>query len=262
MATTKAPTKEEVTIIEMERGRMDFRVLGTSPLICNRMSQKALHELLLPKGRKNAAEKASSLKHDPVKEFRDSPYILTDDTAPTYLAVLPTMFKAAMLTAALDMPGTKKTQMGRLLQVDWPMQPVFGLPKLFMSVVRSADMNKTPDIRTRAIIPHWACYFSVEYTKPLIKEQSVANLLAAAGMTSGIGDWRQEKGSGSFGGFTLVGEDNEDFKRIIKTGGRQAQLEAMVNADPYDRESAEMLTWFSTEAKKRGFKATKSSSMI
>lgn len=254
MATRKAETSSEIQVIEVVKGQIDFCILGTSPLIMNRMSQKVWHELLAPKGKKNAAEKASSLKHDPIKEFRDSPYIIENKAAPSLLGILPTAFKGAMLTAALDMPGTKRTQMGRLLTVDWDMQPVYGIPKVFMSITRSADMNKTPDVRTRAILPEWACKLTVTFNKPILREQSVANLLAAAGMQSGVGDWRQEKGSGSFGAFKLVSNDDKDFLRITKTMGREVQQEALDNPIAYNAETEEMLAWFDVEIKRRGFK--------
>lgn len=254
MATRKAETSSEIQVIEVVKGQIDFCILGTSPLIMNRMSQKVWHELLAPKGKKNAAEKASSLKHDPIKEFRDSPYIIENKAAPSLLGILPTAFKGAMLTAALDMPGTKRTQMGRLLTVDWDMQPVYGVPKVFMSITRSADMNKTPDVRTRAILPEWACRLTVTFNKPILREQSVANLLAAAGMQSGVGDWRQEKGSGSFGAFKLVSNDDKDFLRIVKTMGREVQQEALDNPIAYNAETEEMLAWFDVEIKRRGFK--------
>ena len=254
MATRKAETSSEIQVIEVVKGQIDFCILGTSPLIMNRMSQKVWHELLAPKGKKNAAEKASSLKHDPIQEFRNSPYIIENKAAPSLLGILPTAFKGAMLTAALDMPGTKRTQMGRLLTVDWDMQPVYGVPRVFMSITRSADMNKTPDVRTRAILPEWACKLTVTFNKPILREQSVANLLAAAGMQSGVGDWRQEKGSGSFGAFKLVSNDDKDFLRIVKTMGRTAQQEALDNPIAYNAETEEMLAWFDVEIKRRGFK--------
>lgn len=250
---TKPVVESEISITEVVEGQMDFCILGTSPLICNRMAQKAWFELLAPK-KKTAADKAANMKHDPLGEFRASPYRMANEDAPTVLAVLPTMFKKAMGTAALDMPGTKKAQIGRLVSVDWDAMSVWGVPHVFMAITRSADINKTPDVRTRAILPEWACRLSVRFQKPILREQSVANLLAAAGRLSGVGDWRQEKGSGSYGAFKLVSADDKDFLRIIKTGGRNAQQEALDNPIPYNDETSEMLAWFEVELKRRGFK--------
>lgn len=254
MATKTATNSEAVTIIEVEKATMDFHILGTSPIILNRMSQKAMHELLMPKGRKTAADKASSLKHNPAQEFRDSPYVIRDEKSPAMLGVLATSFKRAMGTAALDMPGAKKAQILRLIYVEGELIPIYGTPRLFMAVTRSADINKTPDVRTRAILPEWACKVSVTFTRPLMRETAIANLLAAAGINSGIGDWRQEKGSGSYGAFKIVSPYDKDYQRIIKTQGRAAQQEALDNPVAYDDETSEMLAWFDVEVSRRGFK--------
>ena len=250
---TKPVVESEISINEVVEGKMDFCILGTSPLICNRMAQKAWFDLVARK-KNTAADKAANMKHDPLGEFRATRYRMANEDAPTVLAVLPTMFKKAMGTAALDMPGTKKAQIGRLVSVDWDAMPVWGVPNVFMAITRSADINKTPDVRTRAILPEWACRLSVRFQKPILREQSVANLLAAAGRLSGVGDWRQEKGSGSYGAFKLVSADDKDFLRVIKTGGRNAQQEALDNPIPYNDETSEMLAWFEVELKRRGFK--------
>ena len=244
----------EIIIFEQARGKMEFCVLGTTPLIHNRMSQKVMQELLFPKGRKNAAEKAVSLKHNPMEEFRNSPYTINDDKANTLISILPTAFKGTMMTAALDMPGVAKTQIKKHVYVEGQYVEIYGIPQVMCAVTRSADINRTPDIRTRAVMPEWACRLTVEFTMPLLKEQSVANLLAAGGIVSGVGDWRQEKGSGNFGCFKLVGADDPDFLRITSTMGRKAQIDAMADPQYYDNETEELLSWYDSEFKRRGFK--------
>ena len=244
----------EIIIFEQTRGKIEFCVLGTTPLIHNRMSQKVLQELLFPKGRKNAAEKAVTMKHNPMEEFRNSPYIINDDNANTLVSILPTAFKGTMMTAALDMPGVARTQIKKHVYVEGQHIEIYGIPQVMCAVTRSADINRTPDVRTRAIMPEWACRLTIEFTMPLLKDQSVANLLAAGGMVSGVGDWRQEKGSGNFGCFKLVSADDPDFVRITKTMGRKAQIKALEKPECYDEETEELLSWFEAETKRRGFK--------
>jgi hypothetical protein len=255
MATAKkAADSGEISVVTLVEGEMHFCILGTSPLVFNRLSEKAKRELLFPQ-KKTTASKAATMKHDPVAEFRASPYRMLDPEAPTLLAVLPTMFKQAMGTAALCTPGAKRTDIDRLVRVNWENLPCFGIPKLFCAITRSADMNRTPDVRTRAILPEWACKFSVRFEKPLLREQTIADLLSAAGRVAGICDWRQEKGSGSFGSFKLVSESDKDFQRIL-TYGRDAQADALENWVAYDQDTAELLTWFNVEASKAGHKVT------
>lgn len=257
MATAKKPADAgtaEIQIQELHTGRIEFCVLGTTPLICNRMSQKAWHELLAPAGRKSASAKASSMKHDPVAEFRASPYVLKFPTDPTRIAIAGNSFKRSMSFAALRMDGVTKTEIDQLIYMPGSYTPIFGIPKLFMAITRSADIKKTPDVRTRAIIPEWAARLSITFVKPQLREQGVANLLAAAGIICGVSDWRQQKGSGSYGSFKLVGPDDPDFVRITSTMGREAQDEALELAEPYDDEASEMLAWYDVEVKRRGFK--------
>jgi hypothetical protein len=79
-------------------------------------------------------------------------------------------------------------------------------------------------------------------------------LLAAAGLTIGVGDWRPEKGSGNYGQFEIVSKDDPRYARIVKTGGRQAQIDGFENPDGYDEETAELLSWFDDERAKRQLK--------
>lgn len=248
------PSKKETTIdvVEFNTGRIDFCLLGRTPIILNRMSEKAKHELLFPKGRKTTAERAQSLKHNPYEEFRNAPYINPDEDGPTLLCHLATSVKAAMRGAGVDVPGATKAQIGRLLWVEGEKIALYGVPRLFMSVTRSADINRTPDVRTRVIVPHWACRVSISFMKPVLNEKSIGSLLAAAGLTQGVGDWRPEKGSGNYGQFTMVTEGDESYQQIIANGGRKAQQEAMDNPVPYDQETEDLLAWFSSEADRRG----------
>lgn len=253
MAARKNTPDSEITdILKVTTGSFDCCLVGTSPLVLNRMSEKAKHELLMPKGRKNATERALSLKHIPIDEYRASAYTLKD--GPALLALMSTAFKGALRSAALDMPGAKKAQIGRLTYIEGDMVGIYGVPKLFMAIVRSADMNKTPDVRTRAIVPAWACALRVTFVQPLIRAQAVANLLAAAGITIGVGDGRPEKGAMSYGQFRIADKDDAEFRRIVKEGGRKAQQAGLDAPVCYDDETTELLSWFDDERAKRQLK--------
>jgi hypothetical protein len=244
-----------IEVLEIDRGLVDFYILGETPLIFNRMTEKVKLILGLGAQKKTASERASVLKHVPIEEYRLSPYTNRDDAAPTLCQHLSAAFKGAMKNAALDMPGVNKSQISRLTWVEGERIDIYGVPQLMMSVTRSADINKTPDIRTRAVIPKWACKISVSFVKPNLRAVSVQNLMASAGIMQGIGDWRTGKGSGTFGQFRIVGKDNAEHKHILKHGGRKVQAAALETPDFYDQESKELFDMMSVEAKRRGFKA-------
>jgi hypothetical protein len=257
MAKRKTQDTGVIDINPIEMTQLGLWVVGTTPFICNRQSEKVKRELLMPKGRKTAADKAQSLKHDPLEEYRASPYILPNEDAPTLLAALATSFKKSMMSAALDVPGAKKAQIGRLLRVEGERLPLYGNPHLFMSTTRSADIAKTPDVRTRGIVTPWAVPLTITFPRAAIKEKAVVNLLAAAGMFAGVGDWRTEKGSGNYGSFRVANQQDKELKQIVKDGGRKVQVAAMADAPCYDDETANLLTWFQQELVERGFTLAK-----
>lgn len=253
MAAKAKQQTEEIDVLEISQGRIECCILGRTPLILNRMSEKARHELLLPRGRKTAADKAAGLKHHPLEEYRASPYRAQGEAVPTRLLLPATAFKAALRDVALDMPGATKSQLGRLTYVEGDYVPIYGVPRLAMHITRSADMNRTPDVRTRAILPRWGCRVAVVYVRPILREKTVVDLLAAAGLMRGVGDWRPEKGSGNHGQFELVSEDDPRYLEVLRQG-RAAQDAALEEPEAYDAESAELYTWFLDETQRRGIR--------
>lgn len=245
----KGKVNTEIDILELEKGRIECAVKGKTPLLCNAMSNKVINELLLPGEKKNRAERAASLKHIPREEFRSSMY--KTDEGPTLIYAPAEWFKAAISNAALDLPGPTKAQISRLVWVEGTKVPIYGVPLLHMGVTRCKDMNRTPDVRTRAILPEWACFLTITFFKPMLKRDPVVNLLAAAGSITGVGDYRPQKGKGNFGQFELAEDD--DFKRIVTEQGREAQEKAMAEPVCYDNEAETILAWWDSEVKRRGF---------
>lgn len=251
---TKQPASNVIHIEPIQTETVMLAVRGEAPLIINRLAEKARQELLMPKGRKTTAERAASLKHNPHEEFRASPYIVEDEDAETYLAITSASFKKAMMGAALRIPGAKKTEIAQLVRVDGLLTGIYGIPEIYSAITRSADINRTPDVRTRAIIPEWAAVVSITYTVPILNKTSVVNLLAAAGQVNGVGDWRIEKG-GWCGAFRVTDPTDEGFQRIVGAGGRPQQIAAMESPNAYNGETAELLAWFDSELEVRGKKA-------
>lgn len=252
MATKKKET-QSVEVMRVEQEAITFCILGTSPFVCNAMSAKVQHDLLLPPRKKSRQEKESTLKHEPLDEYRRSAYRSVGDDADTRIEFPAAGFKRAMASAALELPGVNKSQIGRLCWAEGHMVPIFGVPQLWMAVTRSADIKRTPDVRTRAIIPEWAAQVTVSFVTPNLRRQPVVNLMASAGVFIGVGDGRPERGALSFGRFEVVSEDDERYQRIIKAGGREAQDAAFENPTAFDRETEELLEWWQAEVRRRGF---------
>ena len=251
-AATEQEQIEEISILRVERGYATFHLLGTTPLIYHRMGEKAKRVLLLPGGRKTEAEKAATLKHNPLEEYRSSVYRAKKDIAGETALVFPGgAFHKATSDAALDLPGVNKSKIGRLTGVQEFDVNIYGIPAMYMHEVRNSDINHTPDIRTRAILERWACRITVWFSRPLLRQTAIIDLMAAAGIYIGIGDWRQQKGSRQHGLWNIVDADDKEFLSLVKHCGRAAQLEALENPSMYDDETAALYAWYTEEAARR-----------
>ena len=242
-----------IDVVRVTEEAMTFCVVGMSPFVCNTMSAKVKGQLLLPPRRKSKSERESTLKHDPMREFVDSAMRSRGDEAETRILFPAAGFKRSMATAALEIPGVNKTQINRLCWSEGHAVSIYGVPELWMTVVRSADMARTPDVRTRAIVPEWASRVTMRYVTPNLNRQSVGNLFSSAGVFIGVGDGRPEKGALSFGRFEIVSEDDERYQRIVQSGGREAQDAAFAEPTCFDQETEELLEWWNAEVKRRGF---------
>ena len=162
--------------------------------------------------------------------------------------------KGAMATAALETAGVNKTSVNRLIFLPQQKVSIWGTPKLFMDVVRSADMNKTPDIRTRAIVNQWCAEVDIAFVTPTLSQHSVIALLANAGMICGIGDNRQEKGKGNYGSWFVDWEENGQFNDTwnkLQKEGRKVQEKAMEKIIINDDETQELYDFYQEEVIRR-----------
>lgn len=241
----------ELVIHQLGRKIMTVTIIGTTPLIMNSMSAKAQRSLLLGGQRKTAAEKAA-VKHHPTQEFRSSIYKYSDAEGDDTRVYMPGgAIKAAMCTAALETAGATKTGIKRLVAVPAERVDIYGVPELRCDVVRSADINKTPDIRTRAIFPQWCATFDVAWIEPNLHEGSVLNLIWNAGQLVGIGDFRSEKGAGTFGAFEVVMDDDPRVRDLMQNAGRKAQDAAIASPSIHNAETQELFDMYVDEMARR-----------
>jgi hypothetical protein len=257
----KAASEKAVQILEIKQDERTFHLLGTSPLIMHRFSQKAWQELLFPSEDLNKAARQQVLKHDPQAEFRGAFYRNRDENRKAMFHLPNGMLHGALAQAAIDIPGAAKAQITRLTRVTDLNIDLYGTPQIFSAMVRNSGMTRTPDVRTRPIFPEWACSLTIRWVRGLISERDIFALLQGAGVIVGIGDWRGERG-GPFGAFEVVyGRENganaamleqwEKYQRIVKLQGRKAQEEAYRNPDFYDEDTTDILSWFEAEIQRR-----------
>jgi len=247
MAVKKAETGLQIDALK--QGRVTLRMIGTTPLYYNAMSLKVKHTLQAGGAKKTAAEKRD-IKHDPEQEFRESVY--RQATGDTLLCFPAPGVKAAMATAALETAGVTKSSVNRLIFLPQQKINIWGTPLLKCDVVRSADINKTPDVRTRAFLPRWCAEVQVAFVTPTLSVRSIVSLLANAGVIVGIGDFRQEKGKGSYGTFRVImeGDTDSEWDEIVAEG-RQAQELALADPVCADEETEDLMGMYQAEVARR-----------
>jgi len=249
------PVKTQNTTMEihaLKQGRIKLRMIGQTPMYFNSMGAKAWRDLLVGGGKKTAAQK-KDIKHNPEQEFRDSIY--KKSQGDTYLCFPAAGVKGAMSTAALETAGITKSSVQRLIFLPESHIQIWGKPYMKMDIVRSADMNKTPDVRTRAFLPNWCAEVEIRFVTPTLSSHSIVSLLQNAGQIVGIGDFRQEKGRGGYGTFSVSGaEDMGDMKAIwdeITQEGRDIQEAAMNDPECFDDQTAELMEFMQEERLRR-----------
>ena len=247
MATVKKPAaSDSMEIHTLKQGRIKLRMLGQTPMYFNSMGSKSMRDLLVGSGKKE-------IKHNPEQEFRDSIYKKTEGD--TLLCFPAAGVKGAMSTAALETAGITKTSVQRLIFLPESQIQIWGKPYLKMDIVRSADMNKTPDVRTRAYLPNWCAEIEIRFVTPTLSAMSIASLLQNAGTIVGIGDFRQEKGRGSYGTFSVASSvDMGDQQAIwddITQDGRSVQELAMEHPECADEQTRELMQFIQEERLRR-----------
>ena len=253
---TKSITQETTIHVEpLRQARIRLRIIGTTPMFQHRMAAKAMRSLLIGGAKKTAAEK-KNIKHHPHEEFLEAAEILS--SGPTALGLRMVAVKSAMYTAALETNGMTKTGAQRLLFLPGDHAALYGTPQLRMDIVRSADMAKTPDVRTRPFLPKWGAEIDIAYIEPQLNAGSVVSLLCNGGVLVGLGDFRQEKGKGNFGCFRVIGpgEVDAEWDDLVKNHGREAQAEALENPQPANDETRELLEFYQGEVKRRASTTT------
>jgi len=192
-------TAPAVTIDKIDAETLLVPIVGTTPLITQRFSDKAKRQMLdAMQGRK----RVKSAK-DPDADYQAAFYRTKEGYG--FPAV---GFKAAIVSAArlydksVTMTMLRQCVFVHGLVSDNDTQPlveVHGEPFMREDVVR---VQRGTDLRYRPQFTDWSCTLEVTYIKSMLARSSVLSLVDAAGMGVGVGEWRPERG-GDFGTFRI-----------------------------------------------------------
>lgn len=211
MATTKAttngakaptpePTVDRIEIDRIAAETIEVPIIGTSPLLVNRFSEKAKKKMLDDmQGRKTPKE-----PKDPEAEFEAAFYRLADG-APGFPVL---GFKDATVGGArfygkqVTMAGLRQFLFlrGEVGSDGRALARIQGEPEMREDVVRVGRGGT--DLRYRPQFSEWKTILLVTYVTSALTRGSVLSLIDAGGMGVGVGEWRPEKG-GDFGTYRV-----------------------------------------------------------
>lgn len=204
------PQRTETTGIVIERlGRetIDVPIVGVSPVIPHKWSEKALR--MMREAQSGSKARAKKEPKEAKAEAEGSLYRLPNGQ-PGFPA---TGFKAAIVGAARFFDGVTMTSLksGLFVEGEGPDQlvPLDGEMTLREDTPRNA--NGVADLRYRYQFDPWSAVLRVTFLPALMDAKSVYALVDAAG-NGGVGDWRPsapKSQTGTFGRFEVRGDPEE-----------------------------------------------------
>lgn len=200
--------KEIIMIPAIRIEELPITLIGDSPLIVHRFSEKTKREML-DKQMKKASTKGRDAKN-PVSDFMESLYWLTEMpkeyTEEAFEKALaegaefgfPSIaFKSSAVSAAYRAGVTKDKATSRgAFHIDGEFVKIDGVPTLREDMVRL--QGSSADIRYRGEFKQWRATFMVRYNASVYSVEQIANFFNLGGFACGVGEWRPEK-DGSYG---------------------------------------------------------------
>lgn len=202
MATSSNSTGNEISLRRLDRIVFEVPIIGTSPLIVNRWSEKAKTMMLAAQ---QTAARPKKEPKDPVANFEASRYRLDDerDGFPS------TAFKASIVHAARLFDGITQVQIKQTVIVlgEGTEQLVpLEYGEITMREDTPRNASGVADLRYRAQYWPWSAVLKVRTIGGQFDEKSVLALVDAAGI-GGVGEWRPtspKSATGTYGTFQVV----------------------------------------------------------
>jgi hypothetical protein len=179
------PAIEPITIQPLEIQTVEIPIIGETPLIQHRWSEKAKRMMLDAQTGKARPKKEPK---DPVGDFEQATYRMDDGR---YGHPAPA-FKAAIVEGAKLFDGLTMADLKRFLRVLGEgvdqLVEIRGERQMFESPTRLK--TGVADLRYRPIFNEWSAVLTLRYPRVMFPVlQSVIELVNAGGM-AGVGEWR------------------------------------------------------------------------
>jgi hypothetical protein len=200
----KSKTPDVTPVVEVSRidaETITVPIVGTSPLIVHRFSEKAKRMML----DNMQGRKSPKVSKDPEADYQDAFYVIDEGR----LGFPATAFKLATIGGAryysqVTMVALKMSLFvhGEMGSDGLQLVEITGEPHMREDVVRLSGRGSSTDLRYRPQFDEWSTALRVTYVKAMLTRESVLSLIDAGGLGVGVGEWRPERG-GDFGTYTI-----------------------------------------------------------
>lgn len=208
-----ASSNTSVTLPPLQIASVSVTLIGDTPLIVHRWSEKAKKQMLDKQMKKATAGKEAK---DPERDFRESLYVLEDGTYGFPIIG----FKAAAVTACTSIGSMTKVAARQAFHVDGEFAVIEGdEPQMREDMVR-VGMG-TADIRYRGEFKNWWTTITVKYNANVMSAEQILNLMQTAGFAVGVGEWRPEK-DGQYGRFHVASAEEMKAIDSFRNGHKKA----------------------------------------
>ena len=220
--------------------RFDIWLVGETPLITNAWSEKAKNQML---AKQLKTTKAGRGERDPEADFVNSLY----EMEPGAYGFPALGIKNAILQAAHKDKGVPRTTMLSALWIDadmvsvrpalagamcdMPLVRIYGdPPKMREDMVRvGSGVSKTATLAYRGQFTRWAIRVAGKLNTSIVTPGQFAAMIQDAGMSCGIGEWRNER-HGVFGSFHLAHAAEQEAWELFAAG--KGPIPEPINFDP------------------------------
>ena len=194
--TTKKTAPKAVSVYELNLKTIHLRVKGLSSLIVHKFDEKTIRQI--EEKQQGSGKSKQKAARNPEAEFKGARYIINKkhDGFPA------SGFKKAAVRAGTFM-GIKMTDSRGSFHVIGDLVPITCAkgPKLRTDMVRIG--MGTSDVRYRPEYEVWSAELEIRYNANVISAEQIVNMFNTAGFSTGVGEWRPERG-GNFGMFEVV----------------------------------------------------------
>lgn len=198
-----ATETQQIEVPQISIRQMEITIIGDSPLIQHKWSEKAKAQMLSKQ--KKEAKQGKEAKN-PEQDFKDSVYVIEakEPFEQSIFGFPAVAFKASAVGACRFVDGVKMTEARGAFHIIGEIVRLYGPPPKMREDMVRIGMG-TADIRFRGEFFPWAARLEITYNDRALSAGQIINLFNVAGFGVGVGEWRPER-DGSYGRFHVATE--------------------------------------------------------